>query len=349
MKSSKEITVKRADNIDVLKAICAFLIVCIHVPFPGTVGEYIIALTRIAVPIFFIITGYFYSSVIERQGHIIQIKKIFLLYLMANVFYILWTEFKSFLSHDMDSFLNTFSAHKIIDFLIFNESPWEGHLWYLGAILYVLIIVAFIDKMKYTRLLYYLIPILLLCDLVFGKYSLVILGREFPVYYIRNFLFVGLPYFYIGRFIDEGFGKNITKKTLGILIVLFAITSFLERYVLVSIDRNATRDHYISTTFLAVAVFLFTLKCGGHQGMLSIIGRKYSTWLYILHPIFISCIAVAMNIIGISDYYRYVAPFVVYAATVIFLVVIVWVKNRIANGWLKKDKMNQNKTLEKRN
>ena len=49
----------RADNIDILKAICAFLIVCIHVPFPGRVGAYFTALTRIAVPVFFMITGYF--------------------------------------------------------------------------------------------------------------------------------------------------------------------------------------------------------------------------------------------------------------------------------------------------
>ena len=111
------------------------------------------------------------------------------------------------------------------------------------------------------------------------------------------------------------------------MIVVFITTSLLERYILVSIDMNATRDHYISTTILAVAVFLFTLKCDGKQGMLSIIGRKYSMWLYILHPIFISCIAVAMNIIGIFDYYKYVAPFVVYAVTVAFLVVIVWIKN----------------------
>ena len=80
--------------------------------------------------------------------------------------------------------------------------------------------------------------------------------------------------------------------------------------------------------------FLFTLKCDGKQGMLSIIGRKYSMWLYILHPIFISCIAVVMNIIGIFDYYKYVAPFVVYAVTVAFLVVIVWIKNHINNRWL---------------
>lgn len=50
---------KRNNSIDNLKAICTFLIICIHVPFPGEIGAYFITLTRIAVPIFFMITGFF--------------------------------------------------------------------------------------------------------------------------------------------------------------------------------------------------------------------------------------------------------------------------------------------------
>ena len=52
-------------------------------------------------------------------------------------------------------------------------------------------------------------------------------------------------------------------------------------------------------------------------------------WLYILHPIFISFIAVAMNIIGIFDYYKYIAPFVVYAVTIAFLTAIAWIKDTL--------------------
>ncbi|MBU5459675.1 hypothetical protein [Anaerostipes sp. MSJ-23] len=53
----------RADNIDILKSICAFFIVCIHIPFPGEGGNYFTVLTRIAVPI----TGYFYLDTLKRQ------------------------------------------------------------------------------------------------------------------------------------------------------------------------------------------------------------------------------------------------------------------------------------------
>ena len=51
----------RNNNLDILKTICAFLVICIHIPFPGSVGAIITPLARIAVPIFFMITGYFYN------------------------------------------------------------------------------------------------------------------------------------------------------------------------------------------------------------------------------------------------------------------------------------------------
>jgi len=42
----------RIHGLDALKGLCAFLVVCIHKPFPSTFGEYFTALTRGAVPIF---------------------------------------------------------------------------------------------------------------------------------------------------------------------------------------------------------------------------------------------------------------------------------------------------------
>lgn len=90
---------------------------------------------------------------------------------------------------------------------------------------------------------------------------------------------------------------------------------------------NAVRDHYISTTFLAIAVFLFSLSCSWKNEGLAAIGRKYSAWLYILHPIFITCIGVVTHKIGLYGIYKCVAPVVVYTATLVFLIVmnrIIW-------------------------
>lgn len=70
---------KRYDGLDILKAICSFLVVCIHAPFGGIFGEYVIAVSRIAVPIFFMITGYFYNNTVIKNNQSNQIKRILIL------------------------------------------------------------------------------------------------------------------------------------------------------------------------------------------------------------------------------------------------------------------------------
>lgn len=75
----------RAGNIDILKAICAFLIVCIHASFPGEAGAYFTTITRIVVLIFFMITGYFYSDTVAQHRERQQIKKMLYLVVEANV------------------------------------------------------------------------------------------------------------------------------------------------------------------------------------------------------------------------------------------------------------------------
>ena len=92
----------------------------------------------------------------------------------------------------------TITVKSILKFILLNESPFSGHLWYLGAVFYVLIIYAIADRIHIRKLIYVGTPILLLVDLVFGKYSMALFGREFPYILVRNFLCVGIPYFSSG-------------------------------------------------------------------------------------------------------------------------------------------------------
>lgn len=328
----------RVEQIDILKTICTFLIVCIHVPFPGTGGEYFTVLTRIAVPIFFMITGYFYSDIVAEGGECKQIKKITVLLLLSNLIFLLWDLFTLILKGKrvMPFLRSTFTTKGILKFILLNESPFAGHLWYLGAILYVLLIVLLTDSLKCRKYLYCATPFLLIADLLFGKYSLVVFHREFSHIIVRNFLFVGIPYFSLGCLIrslyDEVYVKSIERirnKVLLLLIVLLSTTSLIERFILETIGMNATRDHYVSTTFLAIIVFIFTLHRYIQAGKMVnfplvkvavTIGRKYSAWLYILHPIFIQGLGAIANKIAVYSIYKYVAPMVVYFVTLIFLI-----------------------------
>ena len=138
----KTIVNKRYEGFDISKCIAAFLVICIHQPFPGEVGKCVVSIARVGVPIFFMITGYFYNSIMQRKYEMIQIKKILFLFISANVFYFILNLLLMIFKGSVVQYLNNcFTFKNIFLFVFFNESPFGGHLWYLGAILYVLIIV----------------------------------------------------------------------------------------------------------------------------------------------------------------------------------------------------------------
>ena len=110
------------------------------------------------------------------------------------------------------------------------------------------------------------------------------------------------------------------------ILFAFAITTLAERFALVNAGLNATRDHYISTTLLSICLFVYALKSNWHNERVAVIGRKYSTWLYIIHPIFITAFSMIVGKLGIKSIYRCVAPIVVYCATLVFLIILRKVK-----------------------
>lgn len=214
-----------------------------------------------------------------------------------------------------------------------DAKPLKEFLKIVGQVANVLVIVLLVDRFNCKKVLYYLTPVLLIADLVFGKYSLLIFHREFPYILVRNFLCVGIPYFCIGNLIREKrCSEKWNRKILQVLIVVFTITSLAERFVLVSAGLNATRDHYLSTTFLAICLFVYTLKSNWHNKGLAVIGRKCSTWLYIIHPIFITAFSVATGKLGIKSIYRCVAPIVTYCATLTFLIVMCRLKSLLVKN-----------------
>lgn len=216
------------------------------------------------------------------------------------------------------------------EFILFNESPIQSHLWYLGAILYVLLIMVVLDRSHLTKIVFILTPILLIGDILLGKYSVLFFGREFPIILVRNFLFVGIPYFAIGMGIRWLIRSERTVSVKGtiLLIFIFSTTTILERFFLITVHANATRDHYISTSFLAVSVFLFFIekyknrKIGKLEKIAGMLGQNCSTGVYIIHPVFITVSAVVMRKLGLNAVYSFVAPFMVffisYSAILIF-------------------------------
>jgi surface polysaccharide O-acyltransferase-like enzyme len=306
---------RRYHSLDKLKVLCSFLIICIHAPFPGGFGDYFTTLTRIAVPIFFMISGFFWNPMNGKK----QVLKLLKLLVIANAIYFAFDLAKA-IDSGIDVYIQAiFTVRNFLKFVLLNQSPFAPHLWYLGAIIYALVAFQIMEKMGLKRFLLYFIPILLLGDLILGKYSLLLLHREFPYVIVRNWLFVGIPYFGIGYVIRENrewIERKLNKLIVAGGVVAFSITSLLERYLLVAANLNTKRDHYISTTFLAIAVFLlFLYFVDNQESILAKIGREDSTWIYILHYLFISALGFAVRRVGMVDVYNIVRPVIVFVLT----------------------------------
>lgn len=190
---------ERNHVIDLLKFTCAILVVFLHTK--SAYHDALTPITRCAVPCFFMISGYLlfngYNIGKERlKKNTINILK---LTIWSTLLFAIVREFLSL----KDGVLYLPTSKQWSDFLLFNQNPFVFHLWYLSAYLYVLLIVSIFDKYNKWQILFYFIPVLLLGDLILGKYSLVLLNKEFPYVWVRNFLFVGLPYFSLGAWIKK--------------------------------------------------------------------------------------------------------------------------------------------------
>lgn len=310
-------------SIDTLKCLCAILIILLHVPSPY--HDFILPVTRCAVPCFFMISGYFlYADDGRMHERIVKgIKKLSVILLWSTTVFGFVKILFAYRQHDW----NILSFEMVADFLLFNQNPFGFHLWYITAYIYVLVVVWFIERYELWKIAFAVIPLLLLTDLMFGKYSLLLWGREFPFIWLRNWLFVGLPYFLLGAWIRKNWNslKGI-KSTLTITGGgLTSVISIIECNVLNGMHLNATRDHYISTTLLAVCVFLTALLLQQKEANVwSKIGERDSLYLYIFHPLLMILFATLSGKYlpqqGITeDIYGYLRPVLVFISTLVFI------------------------------
>ena len=300
-------------SFDTLKLLCAIFVIFIHTPQPEIWGNYITPLIRCAVPIFFMISGYFtYGK--KDITHTIH-KRITQLLKIFCVVFLFYFSF-SLLANGKDSFkhLSFFLSHS---FILLNSVPCSMHLWYIAAYIYVLIIILLVERFNLYKWLYITTPILLLTALTIGKYSEIILGLRLPTNYTRNFLFTGLPFFALGM---------IIKKAKQLPNIYIAAVSCIVFYILGLIEVlyvNNLGDYYASTIFLSLSIFiLFTNIKQVKDNIFSKVGREDSLYIYILHFI------IATGITLLSNTFSYL-PYFSALITLILTLVLIYIMKKL--------------------
>lgn len=236
-------------TIDLTKLLMSFFIVALHCLFMLDINEYLHfylkeGLFRIAVPLFLLISGYYFYNSLNKKW----LFKILKLYGIWMVIYIpFW--------------LNISSYDNIKNSLITLLTGYY-HLWFLLS-LFLGGYLTYIFKNK-TGMLLFLSFIFLFVSLLIEyliNYKIITINFVNPELLYRNVL-IAFPFFVFGFLINKNKGKIAKFKSLylSLMILLLIVMNFIElQYNYInSINRNF--DLLMSTSLLSVCLFILILK-----------------------------------------------------------------------------------------
>ena len=292
----------RKDSFDVVKCFAAFFVVQLHT-IPATVCPLLNVIARLAVPLFFLITGYYYTSIVEKGKYGVQLKKIFLLAIASSLFFWIYYGCMALKNNVFYQwFMDTFNSISILNWVLINDTPGIGHLWYLYAMLYSFIAIYVIDKLSEG------------C-------------KGSPYSWYRNWAFMVVPYILLGRIIFE-YKEMLIYKLGGVKIVYFipaATIGLLGEYKLYEIvGMDPIRDHYVFIILMSGILFILALQYPyfGKGSVVAIIGREYSVFIYILHIFILRILSFYIDFSS-SLMIRFLCPIIVFVCTIVVATYII--------------------------
>lgn len=312
-------------HLNSIKGIACLGVVPIHIKFPEIIGEIFWVLGQFAVPLFFMISGYYMP---ERQNKFEDIKikrkafhigkiticSIFIYWLYfcirGGVKQLKWNNkilIKLLVLQDLD-FLNA------------------GHLWFLLSLLYIYILCYIVLKRKRNRTnkIYFLIPLLFLIRIIIPAFS------GYNWHWRGNFLITGVPYFLTGRFIADHkiiFLKIKIKSLYAALVLGFVFAVF---QVFVPYRINIYDSGIILSS---IAIFFIAQKAPDNSiSFFEKLGEKHSLYIYIMHILMADLTEKAAHILAVQDlmFYLWTKPMIVIIITIISNLIFCNIRNKIA-------------------
>jgi surface polysaccharide O-acyltransferase-like enzyme len=283
-------------SIDVLKIILAFFVVFLHMNFlkeTYPVLSYILVngLFRIAVPVFLVITGFYFFHIDNKVKLKKWLFRTFLLYAIWMLIYIsYWKD---------------------------NEQIWltiifgYHHLWYLIGTFFSGIILYFLRTQNSKLLIALALGFFLL------GYGVQVLGNlhyfknendsVLNMYLLyRNFLFVCFPFLTIGFLINKHKIDLSEYKNSSLLVILSLSCVVAEAYFNYKNISSESTDILFSLIFASPLLFLYCQKI--YVKTTSKILASFSTAIYVVHPLIMK-----------SDFYKGIESFKI----LIFLAILI--------------------------
>lgn len=335
-------------NLDILKYLSAILIMILHLrPFINFSDQLDLAfnniITRICVPIFFIITGYFVAKKEKNNENYIKdyIKKTIPLYLVWSLLYIpviigTIIQYLPIINEYLTKINLTLPLLIILLVLLFPvviliALCYTGiyyHLWYFPAIIFSLLV---LEKWKKKFKVKYLLVfsfILLLFGATETYYDVLPLSiKELLSYYYniffttRNFLFFGLFYVVLGYFMGTK-EKAYSKYCFVKLIISFFLLIF--EAILLHDTNRLNSNILLSCVPLTYYLFISVIYITNNIQLKFQFGNL-SKYYYFIHPMIIFITSLLFK--DISNY-PYLNILIVLLITHIISIFIIKLKNK---------------------
>lgn len=321
----------RIYSLDMLKGIAAILVVALHIPLEGRIGQVFGLIGRSSVACFLMVSGYMVSKKCmcnAKEENIVYIKKVMRriskITLTAMIIYFADCIVFTYHFHVIE-FLRTITPNSLWRLLIFNEPSWggTGHLWYLFAYIYVLIIFLFVskDNGKIYRFMYQWAILGTVAYYLLGKYSVLLIGAEPDYIYVRNFVLMGIPCFFIGYYIGTNEENMLKRYNYGMFVLVSVILLCIEYELLTHLGINSINNNYISNLLLSVSAVLFALQHKDlDKNFLSVIGEKYSLPIYLYHMLINSWVIRLSEKFELIDKIYYSLRFIMIVPVCLFLI-----------------------------
>ena len=281
--------------LDQIRLIAAFMVILIHAPLPGVIGQLFEAVSRVAVPWFFMVSGY-YALGKSKEQLLKSARKTVVLLLWSTGLYFIWGILWSLYKGTTMTYLaQSFSVRTLVETVVFNNGSLLGHLWFLLALLYCYLLYAlFLRKMSLP--VQGCVSAVLYIGFFVVREILKMNGVSDPVYYLRNFLFVGIPFFLLGGIVNRNKERFLHGSTslLAVLVCAGTAAAIVERFYM------GCCDVYIGTGVAAVALFAIAQRPGiPTANVLADVGEKYAGDIYIFHSLIISVLNAVASIAGV--------------------------------------------------
>lgn len=333
---------KRDVGIDVMRLICAVLVISIHtrscadinINIDFWINDFI---ARIAVPFFFMTSGYyFYNKYINDNKYLVKyLKNIISIYIIWSIFYIGW-----------DIFLQARGAEISVGYffnlakrLLLTGS--NTILWYIPALVISIIFVSiFMKKQKYELLIIVggaLFVLGLLGDSYFfiiEDTKLIQLVNIYNIIFLstRNGFCIAVPFITIGVCINRWSLYNLLKKRLKIIVPL-SLIMVLEAYLLKYKLNVTTFNMYFTSVLVYPLIFILILKFNNRVQYKFKYIRDLSMNIYFSHGIFLIIYRYIFNYFDINGVFgiSFIKFIFVTISSILFSLAIIFIKNIINN------------------